>query len=361
MNASSTLPMHRWLTISGLALTGAFSVAIAQDSTTMRPATTQVPTTTTAPVQATRPMPPGRAPQIEGLEVLRSIGTYTGELRSYGVAPPTQAQIQDIKALSELLAKGANVKFEPVERDANDTRVVMHGETDPSASFEYDERTGGFLFNGGLNSYRNEGSTPNLPSEAQAVELAKRQLAELKLQPAAEELVVAHVGGLNMGVTDGKGNTKIFEKLRNVRFSRKLGGLPVEGATRILVQMGSQGSVAGLIYQWPVVRPGEPETRESLAAADDLRGKATAMIKRASVGALRSKVTKADLILFDDGRGRIEPAYHIVVEQYFDFKPGTKTMNPYDFYLPALRNSRAYFTVMQRAPRAPGQDAQTHH
>jgi hypothetical protein len=298
-------------------------------------------------------------PRIEGLDVLASIGTYTGELRSYTAVPPTQTQLQNIAKISDQLAKGAGITFVPVEKEANDTRVSMLGASDPSASFEYDERTGNFLFNGGMNGLRAEGSTPNLPNQTQAVAMAARQLTALGLQPAREELLVGHVGGLNMGISDGSGATRIFEKLRSVRFSRTLGGVPVEGNTRILVQLGTGGSVAGLIYQWPTLKAGNPETPDTIADADTLRSQATDMINKAPGGAMRSVVTKADLVLFDDGRGRVEPAYHVVVEQYFDFKPGTTTMNPYDFYLPALRKPQALYPQMQLVPQAAGQDLQS--
>lgn len=60
--------------------------------------------------------------------------------------------------------------FEKVENI--DGRYLFSSPHDPSAVFDIDARTGSFLLNYGLKRYSGEGATKNLPSAAQAKELA---------------------------------------------------------------------------------------------------------------------------------------------------------------------------------------------
>ena len=320
--------------------------AVAQPATTMQGPAMQRAVTPAATVEQGK---------MEGLELLDKIGSYTGPVMSYQAVRPTPAHIQDVVKLSGRLGAGAGVKFGAEALKGDEVHKLWNSASDHSALFQVDTRTGNFIFEGGMNRYRKDASTKGLPTEQAAAEAARGKLAELGLKPEGGEVKLAHVGGLDMGVTDGKGNTKIYEKLRTVRFSRVLGGLPVEGDSRIVVQLGEGGAVSGLFYQWPTVN----ETklgRDALADGQSMKSRALETIRAGSAKAVRSKLVTADLVLYDDGAGVIEPAYHFVVQQYFAFPPGALTMNPFDFYLPALRNSNVNLPKINAAAKAPVED-----
>ena len=99
-----------------------------------------------------------------------------------------------------------------------------------------------------------------------APQMAARLLKDLGVMPGrVGEMVLEHVGGLDMGVHRTDGTTELFKKLVTVRFSRQLDGLPVEGpGSRIIVRMGSGGELAGLIRRW------NEFTSQPLAASDTL-------------------------------------------------------------------------------------------
>ena len=73
-----------------------------------------------------------------------------------------------------------------------------------------------------------------------------------------EEVVLARVGGLGMTVSkDGKSSNK-YEKLVTVFFRRVLQEVRVQGpGSRILVHLGEQAALVGVIRNWPDVKAQE--------------------------------------------------------------------------------------------------------
>lgn len=295
------------------------------------------------------------APRVEGLDLLDKIGRYEGPLASYQAFKPNAEQLQSIVKMSGRLGEGAGVKFSGAALRSEGPRRLWNSASDRSALFQVDSRTGNFVFMGGMNRYRKDGSTPGLPTQQAAASAAREQLAKLGLKPEGGEIKLAHVGGLNMGAFDGKGEPKIYEKLRTVQFSRVLGGLPVEGDSRVVVTLGENGAVSALTYQWPAVTTMKLG-RDALADPQAVRSQAMGVLRSVTARAIRSKLASVDLVLYDDGQGMIEPAYHIVVQQYFAFPPGSQTMNPFDFYLPALKSPRAVLPKPNGAVKPPPED-----
>lgn len=323
------------------------AAAFAQTQTMQAPATS-------AMQRAASPV--ARVPQMEGLELLDRIGAYTAPLMAYQATKPSAEQIQNVVKLSGKLGEGAGVKFGGEALRSEGTRRLWSAPNDRSALFQLDARTGNFIFSGGMNRYRKDGSTQGLPTEQGAAELARSQLAKLGLRPEGGELKLAHVGGVNMGAYDGKGEPKIYEKLRTVQFSRVLGGLPVEGDSRIVVQLGEAGGMAGLTYQWPTLTTTKLE-RDALGDPQSVKARALEILRSVAPRAVRSKLVSVSLVLYDDGLGSIEPAYHFVVQQYFAFPPGTLTMNPLDFYLPVLKSPKVNLPKVSGAvANRPGED-----
>ena len=294
------------------------------------------------------------AAEVEGLEQLEQLGEYKDSLVTYYAAKPSREHMALVSKTAGRLSALNDIRLnQESEFKLGSTRVGYSSDEDPSASFEVDSLTGSFLFNGGLKQYREEKSTPDLPTEGDAVELSQMWLQEIGLSPSSEELQIAHVGGLNLAATDGKTGSEIFEKLKTVRFSRVLGGLPVHGDARIIMQLGESGKLAAMIYQWPEIGERQKLSSRQLVPAEKLQDRARGEIESMSKKALEAKLTEVELVLYDDGLGVMEPAYHMVVERYFDYGDREPVMIPYDFYLPTTLEPQAFYPHMEVAELAP--------
>lgn len=294
------------------------------------------------------------AAKVEGLEKLDRMGEYQVPLATYHAAKPSRAHLAQVSKtaahLSELNEIRLNQKS-AFKLSAN--RVGYSSDADPSASFEVDSLTGNFMFNGGLKKYREDESTPDLPSEGEAVELSQRWLQEMGLTPKGEALQIAHVGGLNMSASDGKTGSVIYEKLKTVRFSRVLGGLPVDGDARIIMHLGESGKPAAMVYQWPAIGAVQKLSSRELMPAEKLQSQARDQVEKAARKALSAQLKAVDLVLYDDGLGIMEPAYHVVVERYFDYGDKEPVMIPFDFYVPTTIEPQAFYPYMEVAELAP--------
>jgi hypothetical protein len=296
---------------------------------------------------------PAASQEVGGLELLERIGSHTGELRTHFAAVPTAAELDARAKLGALLARGSGIQFEGKPLPLGETRTALTSPLDPSASFEVDRVTGNFLFNGGLLKYRKDESTPNLPQDAELAKLAIAQLRRHGLAIDPAQMKIAHVGGLNMAATDGGEKSQIFQKLKTVRFGRTLDGLPVEGDGRIVMHLGEAGAVAGLVFQWPRLEKALVLGDDMLQKPELLRMRALDEIKSMAAKSQRARLTRAELVLYDDGRGVLEPAYHFILERYMDQGERELVMIPYDFYLPATTKPLAFYPHMEVAPIAP--------
>lgn len=239
--------------------------------------------------------------------------------------------------------------------------MVLRNEKDPSASFEMDSKSGSFLYNGGLAAYKKDNNTPNLLKRENAKSMALRHLKQLGLKFNKKELRLANVGGLNMGVLKKDGSTEIFKKLVTVRFDRTLSGLPVMGASRIVVHMGENGKLAGLIYNWPEIGKGKKHELVHLRADKEIRTELESRLRKGAAGAERIIVKKADLVLFDDGKGVIEPAYYVQAKTFYKVsgrdKQGKEVIEnydvPYDYYIPVLKTPAAFYPYMEKCKVKP--------
>jgi hypothetical protein len=292
-------------------------------------------------------------PEIENLGLLERIGAYDRPLYAYQAAAMTVEMRNARMALADRLGARQGLSFRGAARARiEESRISMMHPEDPSAVFEMDERTGNILFNAGLMNMRGENSTPGLPNRGQLADLAMRHLQEAGLPANPQGMEIAHLGGLNMAVPDGNGGSRIFEKLRTVRFNRILDGLRVEGDSRVVAHLGQEGALHGLIYQWPNFQRTMQLEGQMLADPGALRERALGTLRGVSQGAQRARLSSVELVLYDDGRGRMEPAYHVVLERIMPYDEGV--MIPFDFYLPVNNRPQALFPFMERAERQPG-------
>jgi hypothetical protein len=293
-------------------------------------------------------------PDVAGLALLDRIGDYRQALPVYVAARPSARELARRADLAEAMGGAVGVRFDLRGRDrAHGARVFLRSEEQPSASFEYDRRNGNLLFDAGMDRYRAEGHSEGLPAGEEPVQRATELLALYDLEANPAELKVAHIGGVNLGVTDGDGDTRIYAKLKTVRFERVIEGLPVAGDTRIVVQLGENGSLAGLVYQWPRLRRAGVIDGEAAAHPEDLRRAAQAEIARVAKKAEKAEVTGVELVLYDDGRGVVEPAYHVTVDRRIDLGESEPAPIPYDFYLPIAKEPRAIYPHRVRAAVKP--------
>jgi hypothetical protein len=237
--------------------------------------------------------------------------------------------------------------------EADKTLVMLKNKNDPSASFEMDKGSGNFLYNGGLAEYRKEVNTPDLVAEEKAATIALQHLEKLSLFPSKKELNLVRIGGLGMGVFKQDGTTEKYDKLITVRYDRKLGDIPVMGESRIIVHMGERGKLAGIIYYWGDIVDRKKIDSGELLDDSEIKKVLESRLIRASEGAKRMIVRKANLVLYDDGKGRIEPAFHIQARLFYEKAAGKgeeeiqKYDIPYDYYVPVLKKPLAYYPYME--------------
>ena len=286
----------------------------------------------------------------------------TKGLTSYRAVPVERiGQEQAQKMLEQLReATGTKAKFDGLREI--DGRFVFTTNDDPSAVFDLDSRTGGFLFNAGLKGYSEEASTRDLPATKEAPDVARKYLAKLHYLPENDkELVVSRVGGLAMAAAKDGESSDSYQKLVTVYFGRVLGDLRVQGrGSRMLVHLGESSALVGVIRVWTEVEArivDSDQVKSDERILDEIRRRLYGMAGQAE----EIVVEKAELVLFDDGRGVIEPAIYVVTTARYEgperAKDGVEI--PVDFYVPVLLKSEGYYPFQQDAEaKWPGSDAE---
>jgi hypothetical protein len=308
-------------------------------------------------IYAQRPEP--KTPFINYLASAKPIRLNRENIPTFVVKPAPLSEDEAMR-LAERITSFAKVDLvrtkEPGER--LDGRLLFANPKDPSATLDINLRNGDFLFNQGTAAYSKEEETKGLPSEEEAGRLAARHLERLNMLPPRSELVVAHVGGLSLGVHREDGSTSLYRKQVNVRYDRTLADLPVFGDSRVVVRMGEGGDLVGLIRRWSAVdgrkaRPDELQTDAAIERA--VRDRLLTEGRTAT-----SIVVKyTDLVLYDHGNGVIEPAIHVVASRIFEVNivngPTVGEVRrievPYDTFIPVLKNHRGDYPFM-RDPEA---------
>ena len=303
---------------------------------------------------------PARRPALTYAKGAESFRLPRTSLQVFTAVRAPEMTTAEAARLAEKLADYTKASLRAAEGAGAKAGYVLkfQSPSDPSAVLRIDRRRGDFLFNGGLAAYREERDTPGLPSREEAVRHAKRHLRSLGLSLPGAEAVLAHVGGLNMAVRREDGTTGDYRKLVTVRFDRKLAGLPVEGDSRLVMQLGESGALAGLVWDWL------PAKGRRLAAGEILAdGQIRAGIERRVLAesgkAERIVIERLDPVLYDDGSGVIEPAVRVVATRTYrttmlngeDEGKVQEYTAPYDTIQPVLVKPKAVYPFM-RDPEA---------
>lgn len=148
-------------------------------------------------------------------------------------------------------------------------------------------------------------ATPGLPSKKNAAAYAKKHLKDLGLYK--NKMSDPIVTTLEEAIYDGQ-TTRILEKLRVVTFRRKIGGFMVKGASRAVVMLGANGDLEGLVVRWMDV---QSEKVKGKVAKSQLKDYIKGQLKARKMESDSVLVKKADLVLYDNGKGVIEPALQV--------------------------------------------------
>lgn len=282
------------------------------------------------------------------------------KLHAYAVKPARPLDEETLRATLGRVKENSGASLERVsELKGNiENQTWFRSSKDASAVLRIDNRSGDLLLNGGLAGYSGEGDTAGLPEGEDAAKLALAQAEKFFPLPQRGELVLAHVGGLNLGVHREDGTTALYRKLVSVRFNRKLGDLPVLGRSRLSVQLGERGRLQGMVRRWPEVEAREIRTEE-LLPSDAIAKSLEARLRSEAHGATRAVVKSTDLVLYDSGEA-IEPAIHIVASLHYEVPVVNSRVVgerrrldvPYDSFEPVLRNTKAHYPFQHSAEAA---------
>jgi len=290
--------------------------------------------------------------------------TFVGQkaLITYQAVPIEPIKQEQAQKMAEQLRETAGIRIPFDKVQEYDGRFIFTSSEDSSAAFDVDSATGAFLLNAGLKKYYSEGSTRGLPSPKNAPDLAREYLTKLRyLLQNKKEMVLARVGGLGMAAArDGKSSNK-YEKLVTVFFRRVLQDVRVQGpGSRILVHLGEQAALVGLIRNWPDVKA-QKVSGDQVKSDEMIRHAIQRRLLKMADQAKEIIVQKTELVLFDDGRGVIEPAIYVVAAARYQGPKRAKGVVeiPVDFYVPVLLKPKGYYPFHKDAEaKWPGSDSE---
>lgn len=217
---------------------------------------------------------------------------------------------------------------------------------------EIDSRSGNFLYKGDMTKYNSEETTANLLGKKETVKMFYTHLNNLDLMPKKEELGTIEHTGLSMSVRKENGKSFDYKKTTAVMINRKLDGLPVQGSSRIFINMGSNGEISNMVYKWPAIEKSTTIASKNVINADVLKKSIVTQLEKRAAKASKITLEKINLVMYDNGKGLIEPAYYVEAKLFF--KDGKSSYNtPYDFYIPAINNPQIVYPLMSKPPVQP--------
>jgi hypothetical protein len=242
------------------------------------------------------------------------------EMQRFETAGPIGGY-DDAKALAKRLFDyvGLDARAEPRFNETG-TALMVQSKDVPTRYLRINTKTGDLSFNRGMDRYMKPGTTPGLPVEGEAIDVAFGHLKALGLGPEDwSQLVVQAVGGLGMGVSDEKGRTRQYEKLTAVHFARQIDGVDVGGpGSKIVVYLGSDGELVGLHRRWGELRDAYGISKRSVLKPAEIEQRAVEHLQKEWYEASHILTKAPDLGYYDDGKGRIEPAYFLQAEVAYD-------------------------------------------
>jgi len=299
----------------------------------------------------TTPRPPEIIWEANTPEIPETLETFTAT----NTSPMSR---DDGERLARRVADYSRISLQPAEAPtARRGAVFYRNADDPSTALTMNLERGDFLFNKGLRMYQGENDTAALPaSQEEAARLAAEHLRALDLQMPAGESVLAHFGGLNMAIHRRDGTTSTYRKLITIRYDRRLGGLPVIGDSRAVLQLGSRGELAALVWDWHPVS-GRTARGSELLRAPELRPAIEKRVADVSGDAAKVVVDRQELVLYDDGMV-IEPAIRVMAQRTYRVRIGKdreprEIVVPFDTIVPVLASPRGTYPDMLRPQELP--------
>jgi len=171
----------------------------------------------------------------------------------------------------------------------------------------------GYIYTKSLSNYFHpqgvEVKSRKLPDKNKAAEMAKDYLSLLEILPTdSTEMYVAKVSKIRMATSQTA--SEIYDMMQVVYFGRKINGLSVVGPTRIVVRIGDNGELVGVINNWPKVTKKEIKGKNAVHGKSAWKGVATKHLEDAYANSDFTSVNleTAEVVLYDDGEGCIEPS-----------------------------------------------------
>lgn len=189
------------------------------------------------------------------------------------------------------------------------TKLSFQGRYDTSIAFQFEPTTGDLSFQVDPAGIDELADTPGLPTGQDAVRRALQHLQGLDLLPKdPRQLVVRHIGGERMAHFDGE-TTQDFAKVTMVHFGRRLGGFEVGGpGSKIVVGLGENGRLVSLVRRWQELDLVQGSA-ERMLPAEKIAPQTQQDLARTHEKAMKIEAGTPELGFYDDGKGRIEPAW----------------------------------------------------
>jgi len=261
-----------------------------------------------------------------------------------------------INNMAEKLVAYTNsrLRLEEAKMDKIDGRIFLGGREKytSTAYFDIDPTVQSIIFSKEMENYFGEGDSKGLPDRSHAPKLAEIHLEALALLPKnfETEMTLLHVGGIGMATIKENGLVADYEKLVTVFYGRTLDGLPVKGASRIAVRMGINGELVGLVRNWPELNKKALSSEDMIASQnriDHLKRHLESLYDDSKVETVT--ITEANIVMYDDGRGTIEPAMFVLGE--ITQKDGFEEHA--DWMVPLLKSPRGRYSILERVPVYP--------
>lgn len=281
-------------------------------------------------------------PKIEGL----NLGVYERPKDYKFTVDDGQKLLNRLRDLSR-----TKTQFKVNEEMQRTGETWYNSPQDPSAAARINQRNGDLSFNEGMSRYRGDKATPGLLTAAAAEQRAKEYLKQLELPVKDNDWVVAHVGGVNLGIHENDA-TKVVEKFTTVRFDRQLDGIPVYGHSRIVFQLAEEGRINSFFWQWSPLEKREPGKEALRMNPDEMKKQLEDAVLQENTEAQKIRIESIQLVYFDDGSGVIEPALHIKGKTLQTGRD-RKDEFPYDTVIPLLKSPQAKYPFNHRAEKRP--------
>jgi hypothetical protein len=278
------------------------------------------------------------------------------QLFSYENARTKAMTESEIKHMAEKLMDYTNSRFNlgDTQMEAVKGRLFWGGQKEyyPTAYLDIDPAQESFIFNKGMKNYMGEGTSRGLPDRSYAPRVAEKHLYALELLPKnfEEQMHLVHVGGVAMAALKEDGSTANYKKWVTVIYGRTLNGLPVKGASRIAVKMGINGELVGLVRSWPVLKKKAISSKHMIPThyrMEHLKRHLQSLYANSNTEAVI--ITDVNIVMYDDGRGIIEPALFALGE--IRLEDGSE--EPADWMIPLLKRPNARYSILERVPVQP--------